>query len=74
MCRQCKRYGRTTQANTVHHIYPVEDYPSLGLTGENLISLCNRCHEHMHDRANHTLTPLGLEWVQRVGTIDPPTL
>ena len=68
-CRQCKRYGRTTQANTVHHIYPLEQRPDLALVSENLLSLCNQCHENMHDRISGELTQLGQEWVQRV---NPP--
>lgn len=26
-CQLSKRYGRAVQAEVVHHIYPVEDYP-----------------------------------------------
>lgn len=65
-CRECRRYGKTKQANTVHHIYPLEQYPELYLVDDNLLSLCGSCHDLMHDRVNNTLTPLGMQWVLRV--------
>jgi len=75
MCRECKRYGKTTEATTVHHIYPLEQRPELGLNSNNLISLCSKCHNKMHDRTNNELTKLGNEWVGRMkNKIYPPTL
>ncbi|KXB66169.1 hypothetical protein HMPREF3181_00914 [Parvimonas sp. KA00067] len=59
MCMCCKRYGKTTQATTVHHIYPYELYPELKLNSFNLISLCEKCHNEMHNRKNHELTEKG---------------
>ena len=64
-CRQCKRYGRITPANTVHHIHPIEVRPELALVSDNLISLCEGCHGRMHDRTTNKLTDLGLQWVAR---------
>jgi 5-methylcytosine-specific restriction endonuclease McrA len=65
MCRECKRYGKTTEATTVHHINPLENYPELKLVNENLLSLCGACHDKMHDRISNKLTTLGIEWVKR---------
>ncbi len=69
-CRECKRYGKTVAANTVHHVYPAEDYPQWWLATWNLLSLCAACHGKMHDKTSDKLTELGLEWMER--TI-PPT-
>lgn len=66
MCRDCKRYGKTTQAVTVHHVIPLVEDVSLSLINNNLISLCNTCHEAMHDRLNDELTPRGKAWVDRL--------
>ena len=66
MCRECRRYGRTTEATTVHHVYPIEQRPDLALVSWNLISLCGKCHDGMHDRINNELTKLGMYWVERV--------
>lgn len=73
MCRECKRYGKTTEATTVHHIIPVNwcliYYVALALESINLISLCQQCHDKMHDRTSNKLTSLGLAWVKRMGQI-----
>jgi len=71
MCRECRRYGKTTQANTVHHIYPLENYPQYRLTNDNLISLCGECHNKMHDRVTNALTKPGMEWKRRTHLKEP---
>lgn len=65
MCRECKRYGKSVLAATVHHIIPLDQRPELKLVSDNLLSLCNKCHDKMHDRTNNQLTKLGEEWVVR---------
>ena len=65
-CRECLRYGRVTEATTVHHIKPLDENPDLKLDSNNLISVCNSCHNKMHDRDNDKLSPLGEVWVQRI--------
>lgn len=69
MCRECLRYGKTTPATTVHHVNPLEMNKGLALVSKNLISLCETCHNKMHDRDTHELTKLGLGWVERIGKI-----
>lgn len=66
LCQECKRYGKTTQANTVHHVYPLEDYPRYRLAIWNLLSLCNKCHNSMHDRFTNELTKKGLRWKEKI--------
>lgn len=66
LCRQCKRYGKTTQANTVHHIMPAEEYPEYRYNDKNLLSLCNECHNSMHDRFTDKLTEKGMIWYNKV--------
>lgn len=66
VCKECSRYGkRDVPAEVVHHIFPYEHYPNLGLKNDNLISLCNSCHNKMHFRESHELTKLGKEWLMR---------
>ena len=48
LCVDCKRYGRLTQATTVHHIKHFDQYPELALTPSNLVSLCSACHNKVH--------------------------
>lgn len=59
MCRECKRFGRSREATTVHHIFPLEHYPEYRLTTDNLISCCAECHNSFHDRDSHELTARG---------------
>ena len=65
-CRECKRYGKTTQATTVHHIYPLEDYPEYSLTNENLYSVCNTHHESFHNKFTGELTKKGIALMKRM--------
>lgn len=48
MCRNCRRYGRLTEATEVHHIKHVDEYPELAYVDDNLISLCHACHNAQH--------------------------
>lgn len=47
-CVWCRRYGKTSPAEVVHHIKRVEDYPELAFENENLVSLCRKCHNKAH--------------------------
>lgn len=58
-CQLCKRYGKRTTAQHVHHIFPWEFYPQYTYENWNLISLCQRCHNKMHDRDTHEITEEG---------------
>lgn len=65
-CRECKRYGKRSSAKVVHHVYPAEKYPYLFYNPNNLISLCNSCHNKMHDRWTDQITNLGKIWQKRL--------
>lgn len=56
-CRTCKLLGKYTRAQCVHHVNHVKKNPSLALSRyylsdgkkkENLIPLCNACHNKEH--------------------------
>ena len=64
-CRECLRYGKRTEATTIHHCHPLLERFDLRLTNWNLISLCKNCHGKMHDRITDKLTVLGEEWRER---------
>ena len=64
-CQYSKRYGRNVQANTVHHIYPAEQYPEYQWCEWNLISLSAEAHNKMHDR-EHGLTGEGRQLQERL--------
>ena len=64
-CQECRRYGKMIDASHVHHIWPVEFYPEYKYSNWNLISLCQKCHNKMHDRDSHELTTEGLRLQSR---------
>jgi 5-methylcytosine-specific restriction enzyme A len=47
-CQNCVRYGKFVDADTVHHLKELIDYPELRLKSSNLISLCKACHNKAH--------------------------
>lgn len=59
-CQECLKRGRYTRADCVHHINEVKNRPDLALskfytdtegsTKKNLMPLCNRCHNDIHDK------------------------
>ncbi len=69
MCRESARYGRMIPADTVHHVWPAEEYPEYAYCLWNLISLSLAAHNEMHDRQTNEITELGRYWQRR--TIPP---
>jgi len=57
-CMECKKKGRITRADTVHHVRHVKDWPELALSErymddkgrqkKNLIPVCKACHNKLH--------------------------
>lgn len=47
-CQMCKANGKYKRATTVHHIKHVKSNPELALVKNNLISVCNECHNVLH--------------------------
>lgn len=58
-CQIDKRYGIQTEAQTVHHIYPVKDYPEYRWCTWNMISVSNANHNKLENRKTGELTALG---------------
>lgn len=48
ICQDCLNERKVTKAQTVHHIKELRDHPELALTLDNLVSLCNACHNRRH--------------------------
>lgn len=77
LCQISKWYGKRVDATTVHHIYPVEDYPEYAWCDWNLISVSAEMHDKLHDRATGRLTAFGLALKNKtpphppVATADP---
>lgn len=48
LCQICKRYGKNTEADVVHHIIEVNDQYDKRLDDKNLVSLCHKHHNQLH--------------------------
>lgn len=48
-CQLCKRYGRISEASIVHHKLELSEYPELAYDDDNLVSVCRKCHNKLHD-------------------------
>ena len=49
-CQQCKSRGYVGSADCVHHIIEIKVNPLLALTTSNLMTVCNKCHNIIHDK------------------------
>lgn len=65
LCQISKRYGKMIPADTVHHIFPRDEFPEYQLSDWNLISLSASVHDTMHDRTSGKLSPAGAELLRR---------
>ena len=61
-CQEAKRFGTYEEATTVHHIYPVEEYPELASKDWNLISVSGKRHGTFHDKTTGAITKRGRYW------------
>jgi 5-methylcytosine-specific restriction protein A len=62
LCQKCKKEGKITIADMVHHKVEIKDDWDKRLDIDNLISLCNKCHNSIHKKSlkynNCKYTPL----------------
>ena len=75
VCQWSKRFGKRVEAQTVHHVFPREEFPEYQWEGWNLVSLSGRVHDEMHDRVTGALTEKGralLRVVARRAGVDVP--
>lgn len=69
MCQISKRYGKRIDADTVHHIYPLSDYPEYAFCDWNLISVSNKMHNTLHDRNTNKLTAEGEKLKRKISPL-----
>ena len=65
LCQDALRYGRRVGAETVHHIFPRNEFPEWEWAPWNLIALSNQAHDAMHDRGTGALSRKGVELLRR---------
>lgn len=64
--RYMARYGKYRNADIVHHIFPVKEFPEYAFCLWNLISVSRSTHNMFHDRNTDELTDKGIEVLQRL--------
>ena len=64
LSREALRYGRRVEADTVHHIWPAEEFPAYAWQPWNLLSITQDEHRTMHN-ADGSLTEAGISWKRR---------
>ena len=74
MCQRCLLEGKRSQAEHVHHIFPREKYIEYEFERWNLIALCFRCHNKMHNRFNGNLSRTGEQLMRATGIMQGITV
>ncbi len=64
-CQVARMYGKRQQANTVHHIYPADEYPEYAWCDWNLISVSQGGHNRLENRKTGELTKEGVALQKR---------
>jgi len=75
VCQDClkkwledPRWGAPRRAVLVHHIQPIESHPELALDENNLVSLCDGCHNQRHPERHQgkdrAAAPSGMRVIQ----------
>lgn len=49
-CVMCKEAGKYAKCQNVHHIKELKDRPDKALDLDNLMCVCIKCHNYIHDR------------------------
>ncbi len=59
LCAECRRHGRVTPAEHVHHVLERKDRPDLAYEWGNLEALCPSCHDSARSSSPvlHACTP-----------------
>lgn len=60
------RYGKYRNADLVHHIFPVKEFPEYQYELWNLISVSKSTHALFHDRTTDELTEIGQDVLRRL--------
>lgn len=74
LCQRCMKlqehgllpYAHPHRATMVHHIRPIKEAPWLALTMDNLVSLCDECHNKLHPERGYKRQATENRFGQRV--------
>lgn len=63
-CQDCLANGKRVNAECVHHIFPRDTYLEYQYEMWNLISLCDKCHDEMHNHFTGDLSKKGMLYLR----------
>lgn len=69
MCQSCKANNRMTNATCVHHVFPLHTYPQYAYERWNLMSLCDKCHDEMHNHYTGELSKKGMLFLRSIAAV-----
>lgn len=69
ICQCCKANNQMIQAECVHHIFPRDTYSQYQFDLWNLMSLCNECHDEMHNHYTGGLSKKGMLFLRSLAAI-----
>ena len=69
MCQCCKANNKAINATCVHHIFPIERYPDYKYELWNLMSLCDKCHDEMHNHYTGELSKKGMIFLRAIAAV-----
>ena len=69
LCQNCKANNKAVNATCVHHVFPLENYPEYKYEFWNLISLCDKCHDEMHNHFTGDLSKKGMLFLRSVAAV-----
>ena len=69
MCQCCIANNKHVNATCVHHVFPIERYPEYAHELWNLMSLCDKCHDEMHNHYTGELSKKGMLFLRSLAAI-----
>lgn len=69
MCQCCKANNKMINATCVHHVFPIESYPDYKYELWNLMSLCDKCHDEMHNHYTGELSKKGMLFLRALASV-----
>ena len=69
MCQCCKANNKMINATCVHHVFPIESYPDYKYELWNLMSLCDKCHDEMHNHYTGELSKKGMLFLRSIAAV-----
>lgn len=69
MCQCCKANNQMIPAQCVHHIFPRDTYSQYQFELWNLMSLCNDCHDEMHNHYTGELSKKGMLFLRSLASV-----